>query len=187
MGERLRAYEETQQRRSPLRETGLPVFDRFSELYPLAYEQGALSTKTLELAALAISVVRDCEDCITYHMIRLRELGASRAETLQLFALTLVVGGSTVIPTLRRSAMFLDELEEAQPRRHEVNEEQTPTRTLAAARGVGAGDVSESEGARTDVRCHTDPHAEAGCRGDVRPRSVHEQSSSSCVATGGIA
>ena len=80
MGERLRAYEETQQRRSPLRETGLPVFDRFSELYPLAYEQGALSTKTLELVALAISVVRDCEDCITYHMIRLRELSASRAE-----------------------------------------------------------------------------------------------------------
>ena len=112
MGERLTAYKAAMERGSPLRETGLSVFDRFSELYPLAYEEGALSTKTLELVALAISVVRDCEDCITYHMIQLHELGASREEIFQLFALTLVVGGSTVIPTLRKSAFFLEELEE---------------------------------------------------------------------------
>ena len=115
MGERLLAYQAALERGNPLAEAGLSVLDRFSELYPLAYEEGALSTKTLELVALAISVVRDCEDCITYHMIRLHELGASRAEIFQLFALTLVVGGSAVIPTLRRSALFLDELEQDQP------------------------------------------------------------------------
>ncbi len=112
MGERLRSYRAAVERGSPLRDAGSSVFDRFSELYHLAYEEGALSTKTLELVALAISVVRDCEDCITYHMIRLHELEASREEIFQLFALTLVVGGSTVIPTLRKSASFLDELDE---------------------------------------------------------------------------
>src|SRR6266540_1160099 len=112
MGERLKAYEAALRRANPLRDSGLSVFDRFSELYPVAYEDGALPTKTLELVALAISVVRDCEDCITYHMIRLHELEASREEIFQLFALTLVVGGSTVIPTLRKSASFLDELDE---------------------------------------------------------------------------
>ncbi|SRR6266540_3589887 len=112
MGERLKAYEAALRRANPLRDSGLSVFDRFSELYPVAYEDGALPTKTLELVALAVSVVRDCEDCITYHMIRLHELGASGEEILQLFALILVVGGSTVIPTLRRSLWFLEELEE---------------------------------------------------------------------------
>ena len=112
MGKRLAAYRAAAERQSPLTESGLEVFERFAELYPKAYQEGALSTKTLELVALAISVIRDCEDCITYHMIRLRELGVLRAEILQLFALTLVVGGSTVIPTLRRSALFLDELDE---------------------------------------------------------------------------
>ena len=112
MGERLESFRRLSGQPNRFRESGNPVFERFSELYPLAYEEGALSTKTKELLALAISIVRDCEDCITYHLIRLRELAATREELYELFALTLVVGGSTVIPTLRRSAAFVDELEE---------------------------------------------------------------------------
>jgi len=112
MGERLESFRRLSGQPNRFRESGNPVFERFSELYPLAYEEGALSTKTKELLALAISIVRDCEDCITYHLIRLRELAATREELYELFALTLVVGGSTVIPTLRRSAAFVEELEE---------------------------------------------------------------------------
>jgi hypothetical protein len=43
---------------------------------------------------------------------RLGEEGVTRGELFELFALTLVVGGSTTIPTLRRSAAFVDELAE---------------------------------------------------------------------------
>ena len=112
MGERLESFRRLSGQPNRFRENGNPVFERFSELYPLAYEEGALSTKTKELLALAISIVRDCEDCITYHLIRLRELESTREELYEFFALTLVVGGSTVIPTLRRSAAFVEELEE---------------------------------------------------------------------------
>ncbi len=112
MGERLESFRRLSGQPNRFRESGNPVFERFSELYPLAYEEGALSTKTKELLALAISIVRDCEDCITYHLIRLRELESTREELYEFFALTLVVGGSTVIPTLRRSAAFVEELEE---------------------------------------------------------------------------
>jgi AhpD family alkylhydroperoxidase len=112
MGERLDAYRRLGERPNRFKESGNPVFERFAELYPVPYEGGALSTTTKELAALAISIVRDCEDCITYHLMRLRELGATRDQLYELFALTLVVGGSTTIPTLRRSAAFIDELEE---------------------------------------------------------------------------
>src|SRR6266511_5667922 len=112
MGERLESFRRLSGQPNRFRESGNPVFERFSELYALAYEEGALTTKTKELLALAISIVRECEDCITYHLIRLRELEASREELYELFALMLVVGGSTVIPTLRRSAAFVEELDE---------------------------------------------------------------------------
>jgi len=107
MGERLEAFRRLSGQPNRFQDSGHPVFQRFSDLYALAYEEGALTTKTKELLALAISIVRECEDCITYHLIRLRELEASREELYELFALTLVVGGSTVIPTLRRSAAFV--------------------------------------------------------------------------------
>jgi len=112
MGERVEAFRRLGGQPNRFKESGNLVFERFAELYPVAYEEGTLSTKTKELLALAISIVRDCEDCITYHLIRLRELEATRDELYELFALTLVVGGSTVIPTLRRSAAFAEELEE---------------------------------------------------------------------------
>lgn len=109
MGERLEAFRRLGGQPNRFQESGSPVFERFSELYPLAYEEGALTTNTKELLALGISVGRDCEDCITYHLIRLRELEATREELYELFALTLVVGGSTAIPTLRHSAAFVEE------------------------------------------------------------------------------
>src|SRR5437867_13363731 len=111
MGERLDAYRRLAEEPNRFKENGNAVFERFAELYPMAYEAGALSTSVKELVALAISVVKDCEDCMTYHLIRLRELGASNDELYELFALTLVVGGSTVIPALRRCGACIDELE----------------------------------------------------------------------------
>jgi AhpD family alkylhydroperoxidase len=112
MGERLDGYRQAGRRGSPLLASGNPVYERFSEIYGTTFEAGALSTKVKEMLALVISIVRDCEDCITYHMIRLAEERASREELFELFALTLVVGGSTNIPTLRRAALLLEELEQ---------------------------------------------------------------------------
>jgi AhpD family alkylhydroperoxidase len=92
---------------SHLRPDKHPVLQAFSELYPMAYQEGALPTKVKELVALAISIVRDCEDCITYHALQLAGLGGTREEILDVLALILVVGGSTTIPTLRRTADIL--------------------------------------------------------------------------------
>jgi AhpD family alkylhydroperoxidase len=112
MGERLDAYRRLAHEPNRFKDSGNLVFERFSALYPMAYEAGELSTKMKELVALALLIVRDCEDCITYHLLRLDEEGVTRGELFELFALTLVVGGSTTIPTLRRSAAFVDELAE---------------------------------------------------------------------------
>jgi len=84
---------------------------RFFALDTRAYEDGALPVKTKELMGLVASLVLRCDDCVTYHIVRCREEGVTRAEFLEAFNVGLVVGGSIVIPHLRRAVATLDEVE----------------------------------------------------------------------------
>jgi AhpD family alkylhydroperoxidase len=56
------------------------------------------------------SLVLRCDDCITYHVVRCHEEGTTREEFLEIFSVGLVVGGSIVIPHLRRAMGRLEEL-----------------------------------------------------------------------------
>jgi AhpD family alkylhydroperoxidase len=84
--------------------------NRFFALDTRAYEPGALPAKTKELLGLVASMVLRCDDCITYHVIRCREEGVTDAEFYDAFSVALVVGGSIVIPHLRRAVARLEEL-----------------------------------------------------------------------------
>lgn len=84
--------------------------NRFFALDSRAYDDGALDSRTKELAGLAASLVLRCDDCISYHVIRCKELGVSDEELFEIFNVGLVVGGSIVIPHLRRAVDLLDEL-----------------------------------------------------------------------------
>lgn len=84
---------------------------RFFALDEQAYRPGALDGKTKELLGLTASLVLRCDDCVSYHLIQARERGAGSAEILEAFEVALVVGGSIVIPHLRRAVDFLEELE----------------------------------------------------------------------------
>ena len=92
-------------------ESGHRDIRRFFALDTRAYEDGALPGKTKELLGLTASMVLRCDDCITYHVVRCKEEGVTRAEFLDAFNVALVVGGSIVIPHLRRAVERLDELE----------------------------------------------------------------------------
>jgi AhpD family alkylhydroperoxidase len=92
-------------------DAGNLTINRFFALDGRAYEPGALGTKTKEMLGLVASLVLRCDDCITYHVIRCREEGVTREEFLELFGVGLVVGGSIVIPHLRRAMARLEELE----------------------------------------------------------------------------
>lgn len=87
--------------------------NRFFALDSRAYEAGALGVKTKEMLGLVASLVLRCDDCITYHVVRCHEEGATREEFLEVFSVGLVVGGSIVIPHLRRAMERLEELEHA--------------------------------------------------------------------------
>jgi AhpD family alkylhydroperoxidase len=83
---------------------------RFFALDDRAYHAGALDTKTKELLGLVASLVLRCDDCISYHVIRCREEGVTEEELFETLSIGLVVGGSIVIPHLRRAVALLDEI-----------------------------------------------------------------------------
>lgn len=84
--------------------------NRFFALDSRTFESGALDTKTKELLGLVASMVLRCDDCITYHVARSREEGVTDEEFFEAFAVALVVGGSIVIPHLRRAVARLEEV-----------------------------------------------------------------------------
>jgi len=86
------------------------TINRFFALDNRCYEPGALGTKTKEMLGLVSSLVLRCDDCITYHVVRCHEEGVTREEFLEVFSVGLVVGGSIVIPHLRRAMARLEEL-----------------------------------------------------------------------------
>jgi AhpD family alkylhydroperoxidase len=87
------------------------VMRRFFALDTQTYQAGALDVKTKELLGLVASLVLRCDDCISYHVAKCTEAGVDRDEMFEAFSVGLVVGGSIVIPHLRRAVDFLDTLE----------------------------------------------------------------------------
>ncbi|MEP6590575.1 MAG: carboxymuconolactone decarboxylase family protein [Gemmatimonadota bacterium] len=87
------------------------TINRFFALDNRAYEAGALGSKQKETLGLVASLVLRCDDCITYHVMRCHEEGVNREEFLEVFSVGLVVGGSIVIPHLRRAMARLEQLE----------------------------------------------------------------------------
>jgi AhpD family alkylhydroperoxidase len=87
------------------------VVRRFFALDTQTYRDGALDVKTKELLGLVASMVLRCDDCISYHVAQCKQAGVNREEFFEAFSVALVVGGSIVIPHLRRAVDFLDQLE----------------------------------------------------------------------------
>ncbi len=84
---------------------------RFFALDHQAYEPGPLDTKTKELLGLVASTVLRCDDCITYHLVRCGEVGWRRGEVIDTLNVAVVVGGSIVIPHVRRAFARMREIQ----------------------------------------------------------------------------
>lgn len=87
------------------------VLKRLFNLDTNTYQPGALDVATKELLGLVASMVLRCDDCIKYHLLKCHEAGVSREKLFETFAIANVVGGTIVIPHLRRAVEFWNELE----------------------------------------------------------------------------
>lgn len=84
--------------------------NRFLSLDNQMYRDGALPAKTKELLGLVASLVLRCDDCINYHLIKCHELDYTDQEIEEAMSIGLLVGGSIVIPHLRRAFEVWDEM-----------------------------------------------------------------------------
>lgn len=87
------------------------VLKRLFNLDTNTYQEGALPVKTKEMLGLVASMVLRCDDCIKYHVQMCYENGVTKTEIFEVFAIANIVGGTIVIPHLRRAVEFWEQLE----------------------------------------------------------------------------
>jgi AhpD family alkylhydroperoxidase len=86
------------------------VLKRIFNLDTNAYAEGTLDIKTKELIGLTCSMVLRCDDCVKYHLGKAKEAGISDEQIIEAMAIANLVGGTIVIPHLRRAMEYLEEL-----------------------------------------------------------------------------
>jgi AhpD family alkylhydroperoxidase len=64
------------------------------------------------MLGLIASMVLRCDDCIKYHLGKCKEQGVSTEEIFEIFSVASIVGGTIVIPHLRRAVEYWQALEE---------------------------------------------------------------------------
>lgn len=87
------------------------IIKRIFNLDTNAYMKGALDVKTKELLGLVASAVLRCDDCVKYHLETCHKEGLQKEEIVEALGIATLVGGTIVIPHLRRAYEFWDELE----------------------------------------------------------------------------
>ena len=89
------------------------VIKRIFNLDTNAFKEGHLPVKTKELLGLVASTVLRCDDCIAYHLETCYKEGVSKEEVMETLSIATLVGGTIVIPHLRRAYEFWEALENA--------------------------------------------------------------------------
>lgn len=87
------------------------ILKRIFNLDANAYREGALPVATKELIGLSCSLVLRCDDCVRYHLQTCYELGLSKQEVTEAMSIANLIGGTIVIPHLRRAVAFWEALE----------------------------------------------------------------------------
>ncbi|MCO4821220.1 MAG: carboxymuconolactone decarboxylase family protein [Flavobacteriaceae bacterium] len=88
------------------------VLKRIFNLDTNAFKAGALDVKTKELLGLTASMVLRCDDCVKYHLESSYKEGLSKTEVVEALSIATLVGGTIVIPHLRKAYEYWDALEQ---------------------------------------------------------------------------
>ena len=87
------------------------VLKRIFNLDTNAFTEGALPKKTKEILGLGNSLVLRCDDCVRYHLEECHKLGMLKEEVVEAMSISLLIGGTIVIPHLRRAYEYWEALE----------------------------------------------------------------------------
>ncbi|WP_299244979.1 carboxymuconolactone decarboxylase family protein [uncultured Aquimarina sp.] len=87
------------------------IIKRIFNLDTNAFMKGALDVKTKELLGLVASTVLRCDDCVRYHLETCHKEGLTKEEVAETLSIATLIGGTIVIPHLRRAYEYWDALE----------------------------------------------------------------------------
>ncbi|CAI8188617.1 MAG: carboxymuconolactone decarboxylase family protein [Flavobacteriaceae bacterium] len=87
------------------------LIKRIFNLDTNAFAAGALDVKTKELLGLVASTVLRCDDCVKYHLEGSAKAGATHQEVMETLGIATLVGGTIVIPHLRRAYEYWEEVQ----------------------------------------------------------------------------
>ncbi|PKD21163.1 alkylhydroperoxidase [Salegentibacter salinarum] len=89
------------------------VLKRIFNLDTNAFTEGAVDKKTKELLGLVASLVLRCDDCVKYHLESSYKEGLTREQVMETLSIGTLIGGTIVIPHLRRAHEYWEALENA--------------------------------------------------------------------------
>ena len=90
------------------------VLKRIFNLDTNAFKEGHLPVKTKELLGLVASAVLRCDDCVAYHLETCYKEGVTKKEVMETLSIGTLIGGTIVIPHLRKAVEFWEELENSE-------------------------------------------------------------------------
>ncbi|HTU38130.1 MAG TPA: carboxymuconolactone decarboxylase family protein [Acidimicrobiales bacterium] len=76
-----------------LRDALPEVMSGYNAMHAAAFRDGALSAKTKELIALAISITRECDGCVAAHARRCAGRGATTEEVAEMIGVAISMNG----------------------------------------------------------------------------------------------
>lgn len=88
------------------------IINRIFNLDTNAFAPGALDVKTKELLGLVASTVLRCDDCVRYHLESCFKEGVTKEQVMETLSIGTLIGGTIVIPHLRRAYEYWEVLEE---------------------------------------------------------------------------
>ena len=87
------------------------MLKRIFSLDKQAFQKGELDVATKELLGLVASTVLRCDDCIKYHLENCYKENLSKTAVMETLEIATLVGGTIVIPHLRRAYEYWVALE----------------------------------------------------------------------------
>src|SRR5215204_5261356 len=87
------------------------IIKRIFNLDTNAYAEGQLDIKSKELIGLTCSLVLRCDDCVRYHLGKCKDVGLTTEQVHEAIGIATLIGGTIVVPHLRRAFEFWEELQ----------------------------------------------------------------------------
>jgi AhpD family alkylhydroperoxidase len=89
---------------------GSEVYKGFLAMEKAAYRDGALPRKHKELIAVGVSVVKDCESCMQWHIEQAAACGATFEELLETIEVGIEMGGGPATVSARFALEVIESL-----------------------------------------------------------------------------